>query len=126
MEGKTANQQIARATGTVMFAFIIGQVFSLLSQILIARQFGTGAENDAFNAANKLPDILYQLIAGGALASAFMPMFSTLLARGERAKELAAGIFDSQPGHAYPHRCRRVNRYFCPMGDAQCAGTGVY
>jgi len=86
MEEKTANQQIARATGIVMFAFIIGQVFSLLSQILIARQFGTGAEIDAFNAANKLPDILYQLIAGGALASAFIPMFSTLLARGERQK----------------------------------------
>ena len=86
VEEKTANQQIARATGTVMFAFIIGQVFSLLSQILIARQFGTGAEIDAFNAANKLPDILYQLIAGGALASAFVPMFSTLLARGERSK----------------------------------------
>ena len=94
MEEKTANQQIARATGTVMFAFIIGQVFSLLSQILIARQFGTGAEIDAFNAANKVPDILYQLIAGGALASAFVPMFSTLLARGERQKSwlLASSI----------------------------------
>lgn len=85
-ETQSANRQIARATGTVMFAFIIGQVFSLLSQIIIARQFGTGTEIDAFNAANKLPDILFQLIAGGALASAFVPMFSTLLARGERQK----------------------------------------
>ena len=86
IEETTANHQIARATGTVMFAFIVGQVFSLLSSMLITRAFGTGMEIDAFNAANNLPDILYQLIAGGALASAFIPMFSTLLAQGERQK----------------------------------------
>jgi putative peptidoglycan lipid II flippase len=86
LPSSTANKQIAKAAGTVMFAILFGQIFSLLSQILITRQFGTGIENDAFNAANRLPDILYNLIAGGALASAFVPTFSTLLAKGERKK----------------------------------------
>lgn len=69
-----------------MFAFIIGQVFSLIAGMLITWKFGTGAEYDAFNAANKFPDILYQLVAGGALASAFIPTFTQLLTRGERSR----------------------------------------
>lgn len=85
-EGTTANRQIARAAGTVMFAIIAGQVFSLLSSMLITRAFGTGIENEAFFAANRLPDILYNLVAGGALASAFIPTFTGLLAKGQREK----------------------------------------
>jgi putative peptidoglycan lipid II flippase len=82
----TENHRIARDAGTVMIAILLGQVFSLLSSILITRAFGTGIQNEAFNASNRLPDILYQLIAGGALASAFIPTFTTLLTRGERSK----------------------------------------
>ncbi len=82
----TENRRIARDAGTVMIAILLGQVFSLLSSILITNAFGTGIQNEAFNASNRLPDILYQLIAGGALASAFIPTFTTLLTRGERSK----------------------------------------
>ncbi len=82
----TENRQIARAAGTVMIAIILGQIFSLLSSMIITNAFGTGIENEAFNASNRLPDILYQLIAGGALASAFIPTFTTLLTRGEHKK----------------------------------------
>jgi putative peptidoglycan lipid II flippase len=86
LPGNTENRRIARDAGTVMLAILLGQVFSLLSSILITRAFGTGIQNEAFNASNRLPDILYQLIAGGALASAFIPTFTTLLTRGERSK----------------------------------------
>jgi putative peptidoglycan lipid II flippase len=84
--GRTENQQLARAAGTVMLAILAGQVFSLLSSIVITNAFGTGIENEAFNAANRLPDILYNLVAGGALASAFIPTFTALLTKGERSK----------------------------------------
>ena len=86
LPGNTENRRIARDAGTVMLAILLGQVFSLLSSILITRAFGTGIQNEAYNASNRLPDILYQLIAGGALASAFIPTFTTLLTRGERSK----------------------------------------
>lgn len=88
------NQQIARAAGTIMIAMILGQIFSLVSSILITRAFGTSAQMDSFNAANRLPDILYNLVAGGALASAFIPTFTTLLTHGRRstAWELASAI----------------------------------
>lgn len=89
-----ANQQIVRAASTIMIAMILGQIFSLLSSMLIGRAYGTGNQNDAFLAANRLPDILYNLVAGGALASAFIPTFTTLLTRGERktAWKLASSI----------------------------------
>ena len=88
------NRRIARDAGTVMIAILLGQVFSLLSSILITRAFGTGIQNEAFNASNRLPDILYQLIAGGALASAFVPTFTALLIREQRAQawRLASAI----------------------------------
>ena len=37
--------------------------------------FGTGHEATAYFAAFRLPDVLFNLIAGGALVSAFLPIF---------------------------------------------------
>ncbi len=92
----TDNRQIARASGTIMFAFVIGQVIGFAYTILSARQFGTSMEMDAFFTANKFPDILYQLVAGGALASAFIPTFTGLLAKGDRTNgwKLASAVIN--------------------------------
>ncbi len=75
----TATRQIARAAGTVMFAFVLNSLMGLLRQVLITRAFGTDAALDAFYAASRLPEILFSLIAGGALASAFIPTFTGYL-----------------------------------------------
>jgi len=80
----SANRQIARAASSIMVVMVLNQVFSLISSMLITRAFGTGMANDAFFASNKFADIIYNLVAGGALASAFIPTFTTLLARNER------------------------------------------
>lgn len=74
-----ATRQIARAAGTVMFAFVLNSLMGLLRQVLITRAFGTDAALDAFYAASRLPEILFSLIAGGALASAFIPTFTSYL-----------------------------------------------
>jgi putative peptidoglycan lipid II flippase len=76
----TANRQIARAAGTVMVAFLLTSVISLARGVIVLRTFGTGMENDAFNAANRVSETLYNLVAGGALASAFIPTLSGFLA----------------------------------------------
>jgi putative peptidoglycan lipid II flippase len=90
----SANRQIARAAGIVMLAFAIGNLVGLVRQILVAGAFGTSAEMDAFNAANRVSETLFNLVAGGALASAFIPTFTALLARGDksRAWHLASAI----------------------------------
>jgi putative peptidoglycan lipid II flippase len=77
----TANRQIARAAGTVMLAFVLSNLVGLVRQILISRAFGTQVEMDAFNAANNIPNLLFVLVAGGALASAFIPTFTEFLTK---------------------------------------------
>jgi putative peptidoglycan lipid II flippase len=93
-DAQQANRQIARASGTVMFAFALSQVAGLVRQILVTRAFGTGPANDAFTAANSYPNIIFNLVAGGALASAFVPTFTGLLTKDDRrsAWRLASSI----------------------------------
>jgi putative peptidoglycan lipid II flippase len=77
------NRQIARAASTVMFAFTLSQLLGLVRQMLQTNKFGTGAEMDAFVAANSIPFLLFSLVAGGALASAFVPILTTMLEKKE-------------------------------------------
>ena len=91
---QNANRQIARAAGTVMAAFILSNLVGLLRDILIARAFGVGVNMDSFNAANRVTETLFNLIAGGALASAFVPTFTGFLNREDRtgAWKLASAV----------------------------------
>ena len=92
----SATRQIARAAGTVMIAFIISNIIGLLRGVLIYRTFGTGVELDSFNASNRVTEVLYNLIAGGALGSAFIPTFTGFLTRKDRqgAWKLASGVIN--------------------------------
>ena len=46
--------------------------------------FGASAEYDAYQAAFRVPDLLFQLVAGGALGSAFIPTFSGYLSKDDQ------------------------------------------
>ncbi|HSQ40211.1 MAG TPA: lipid II flippase MurJ, partial [Anaerolineales bacterium] len=81
----SANKQIARAAGTVMFAIVLGQLAGLARSIIVAHAFGASPELDAFFAANRVSETLFLLVAGGALGSAFIPTFTGLLAKNETA-----------------------------------------
>lgn len=90
----SAERQIARAASVVMAGFVLSNVTGLVKWVLVSRAFGTSAEIDAFNAANRLPEMLFYIMAGGALASAFVPTFTGFLAQGqrERAWHLASAV----------------------------------
>ena len=90
----SANQQIARAAGTVMIAFIISNLVGVARGIVITNAFGTSLDFDSFNAANRIVELLFNLVAGGALGSAFIPMFTSFLAKDDRpgAWQLASGV----------------------------------
>jgi putative peptidoglycan lipid II flippase len=81
--GQSDNRQIARAAGTVMFGFVLSTLAGLVRQVLVTQAFGTSPQMDAFNAASTYPDLIFNLIAGGALASAFVPTFTGLLEKKE-------------------------------------------
>lgn len=84
MTNSPANNNIARAAGKVMIAIIIGQIIGLLRGILVAHAFGASPQLDAFFATNRVSETLFNLVAGGALGSAFIPTFTGILAKGNR------------------------------------------
>ncbi len=94
MSKNNANRQIARAASIVMLAFAFGQIVGLVRRILVAQTFGAGAELDAFIAANRVSETLFNLVAGGALGSAFIPTFTGLLAKDKKdsAWKLASAV----------------------------------
>ncbi len=66
-----------------MAFFVLSRALGLVREIVISYQFGTSAQLDAYVAAFRFPDLLFNLVAGGALASAFIPPFSKLLHDGD-------------------------------------------
>lgn len=76
--------QLARSTLIVIGAFSVAKAISLVQTVIIANVFGVGREWDTFVTANSIPELIFTLIAGGALANAFIPVFSGYLAREDR------------------------------------------
>jgi len=78
----------------VTLAFVFSNLAGLARQILLADAFGTSDAMEAFAAANRVSETLFNLVAGGALGSAFIPTFTGLLAeeRREQAWQLASAI----------------------------------
>src|SRR5690554_4344525 len=78
-EGRT----IARNAGIVMVLILISRLLGFVRERAIADVFGLTWETDAFRAAFNIPDLMYSLLIGGAISSAFIPVFSEMLARGQ-------------------------------------------
>ena len=76
--------------------FLGSRLLGLLRSVIIADSFGTGAELDAYWVAFRLPDLVFQLLAGATLASAFIPVFAKTRAdRGEDAAwRLASSVLN--------------------------------
>ncbi len=77
-----------------MIALVLGQLFGLVRTILIAGAFDAGTVLDPFIAANRVSETLFNLVAGGALSSAFIPVFTGFLVKDDRksAWKLASGV----------------------------------
>jgi putative peptidoglycan lipid II flippase len=77
----SSTRQIARAATLVMALFFLSRIAGLAREMIISARFGTSADLDAYLAAFRVPDMLFQLVAGGALGSAFIPVFTGCLTR---------------------------------------------
>lgn len=67
-----------------MIFFVLSRVTGLAREVAVGARFGTSADYDAYLAAFRFPDLLFQLIAGGALGSAFIPVFSGYWTQGDK------------------------------------------
>jgi putative peptidoglycan lipid II flippase len=69
-------RSLAQAAALVGAAYVLSNLAGFVQRVIVASRFGTGQELDAFNAALRVPDLLFNVLAGGALASAFIPIFT--------------------------------------------------
>ncbi len=76
-----SERAITLSTLVVAGGFLLSKVLGLARVFLIAREFGTSAEYDAFTVANTFSDMLDSVIAGTTIAAVFIPVFSTYLVR---------------------------------------------
>ncbi|HUG55791.1 MAG TPA: murein biosynthesis integral membrane protein MurJ [Candidatus Limnocylindrales bacterium] len=73
---------IARASVIMIVTLIASRILGWLRLSVIGAQFaGDPRELDAFIAAFRIPDTIFNLLVAGALASAFIPVFTSYLAR---------------------------------------------
>ena len=93
----TSSTRVARSTLIVMGGLLAALLTGLIRQRIIAGQFGTSAPMDAFTAADGLPEILFIMLAGGALGFAFIPIYTEFLTKGDRtgADRLASQIINT-------------------------------
>lgn len=77
-------EHMARATGVIALGNIASRVLGLVREMLLSTLFGAGAAVDAFNLAIIVPRGLYDLLIGGHVNSALVPVLSDYAAHKNR------------------------------------------
>lgn len=73
------------ATLIIGLGYVLSNLTGFAQRMVVTARFGAGAEYDALNVALRIPDLLFNVFAGGALASAFIPVFTEYLSTGRSA-----------------------------------------
>jgi putative peptidoglycan lipid II flippase len=73
---------------------VASRLLGLIREIVLANRFGTSSDYDAYISAFRIPDLLFLVVMSGAFGSAFIPIFGSFLARGDResANRLASAV----------------------------------
>ena len=69
-------QRIATAAGLIMLGNVASRLLGVVREQVIAALFGTTGTTDAFVAAATVPTMLYDLLIGGAISAALIPVFA--------------------------------------------------
>jgi len=84
--GRPPGEQRRLAVSTLVFGLATGlsRVLGLVREVVAAYYFGAAGKINAFTVAFQIPNLVRALVADAALSSAFVPVFSELLEKGER------------------------------------------
>jgi putative peptidoglycan lipid II flippase len=83
----SSSRRLARSTAVFSAATGLSRVLGLAREIVARSYFGVeGAGINAFTVAFQVPNLVRALVADAALSSAFVPVFTELLEKGERAR----------------------------------------
>lgn len=83
--------RLARSAGVIGLATMTSRILGLVREQVLAYYFGAGDAMDAFRVAFRVPNLLRDLFAEGAMSAAFVPTFTAQLTRGGRARAWALG-----------------------------------
>lgn len=72
----TKQTSVARSAGVVSIAVMFSRVLGLLREVIFAKYFGAGFLYDAYVVAFRIPNVLRDLFAEGALSVAFVKVFT--------------------------------------------------
>jgi putative peptidoglycan lipid II flippase len=81
--GGSARAKLAGATSLLAASVLLSRILGYVRDAIINAKFGQGQTNDLYANSFNIPDTLYFVIAGGAISSAFIPVFSSYWARKE-------------------------------------------
>ncbi len=85
--GSRDRSSIARAAALIMLGSVVSRLLGVARDQTIAWFFGAGATTDAYRAASRVPQMVYDLLVGGSVSAALVPTF-TGYAEGEDRGEL--------------------------------------
>lgn len=93
---KTKQKSVARSAGIVSIAVMFSRVLGLVRETLFAKYFGAGFLYDAFIVGFRIPNLLRDLFAEGALSAAFVKVFTDyqLKSSEKEAWRLASLVFN--------------------------------
>ena len=103
--GEGAGSSLARSSGLTAVASTVSRITGFVAKLLLAAVVGTRVVNDSFTVANTLPNIVFELLFGGVLASVVVP----LLVRSQD---------DPDGGRAYTQRLITMGLVLLTVGTA--------
>lgn len=77
---KVEKSFVFKAAFLLMIVQVLSRVLGYARDVVLMNMFGQSYMTDAFNVAFTIPDFIYNVLIGGAIASAFIPVFSSYLA----------------------------------------------
>src|SRR3954470_14192936 len=93
--GETPVRRLALSTAIFSLATGLSRVLGLFREVVAKNYFGVNGQVNAFEMAFLVPNLVRALVADAALSSAFVPVFSELIEKGERKRawRVASSLF---------------------------------
>jgi putative peptidoglycan lipid II flippase len=94
--GASVGRVLVTASLILTIAALASRLLGWIRLLVIGSQFGASRELDAYFAAFRIPDAIFQLVVAGALSAALIPVFAGYRARGQdrEAWQLASSVIN--------------------------------
>jgi putative peptidoglycan lipid II flippase len=95
VDKRASGRRLAWSTAIYSLATGLSRILGLVREIVAAYYFGAAGKINAFTVAFQVPNLIRSLVADAALSSAFVPVFSELLEKGDRKRawRVASSLF---------------------------------